>query len=459
MEVEGGGGRLQDKDQKSRGGARVKGEWGKSCFHGVQHWSIQIHHNTREITRAKDAELTKMCIDARRDMEEKLKKERDSQKASLEAAAARWAAASCFIHHLKVIRARGVILGMKKKRLENIHLVFKILRIFTCLPGTRRRHSLSSQWPRRGKPGCRLAFVAVWPEYQLVNTLPVAFTTNRFLGCCKSYRMSASLKQHNLKNISVQYANVESAKIKKTNPNYFRRRALGRRRVLVSLQRSSGCRWRQDWEILHQIQEMLIVLTASIMWRFKCDKKTIGNLVFNHRVRSSRKWQCKSAEVASSSTRCLYWNIRMFFKPIFMTSIVTIQSLSNFRNCLRTTGNTPQYVSVIRYIMISQDTLFVICKLVDKKWQKVKHNKVILSIASSIFPAPEFYLRKRITAISPWQFLSRFCIIKSLERPCIFYFMILSQMVISVRRDTSNSSQLSQPTSRSWLLKSGGEPV
>ena len=133
--------------------------------------------------------------------------------------------------------------------------------------------------------------------------------------------------------------------------------------------------------------------------------------------------------------------------------------LSNFRNCLRTTGNTPQYVSVIRYIMISQDTLFVICKLVDKKWQKLKHNKVILSIASSIFPAPEFYLRERITAISPWQFLSRFCITKSLERPCIFYFMILSQMVISVRRDTSNSSQLSQPTSRSWLLKSGGEPV
>ena len=67
----------------------------KSCFHCFQHWSIQIHHNTREITRAKDAELTKMCIDARRDMEEKLKKERDSQKASLEAAAARSVAASC----------------------------------------------------------------------------------------------------------------------------------------------------------------------------------------------------------------------------------------------------------------------------------------------------------------------------------------------------------------------------
>ena len=32
-----------------------------------------------------------MCIDARRDMEEKLRKERDSQKAALEAAAARFA--------------------------------------------------------------------------------------------------------------------------------------------------------------------------------------------------------------------------------------------------------------------------------------------------------------------------------------------------------------------------------
>lgn len=49
----------------------------------------KIHHATREITRQKDAELTKMCIDARRDMEEKLRGERASQKMSLEAAAAR----------------------------------------------------------------------------------------------------------------------------------------------------------------------------------------------------------------------------------------------------------------------------------------------------------------------------------------------------------------------------------
>ena len=182
--------------------------------------------------------------------------------------------------------------------------------------------------------------------------------------------------------------------------------------MLVSLQRSSGCRWRQDWEILHQIQEMLIVLTASIMWRFKCDKKTIGNLVFNHRVRSSRKWQCKSAEVASSSTRCLYCNIRLSFKPIFMTSIVTI--LISWKehflpHCLisETVWEQPEThhsMWALSGIMISQDTLFVICKLVDKKLQKLKHNKVVLSIASSIFPAPEFYLREKITAISPWQF-------------------------------------------------------
>ena len=70
-------------------------------------------------------------------------------------------------------------------------------------------------------------------------------------------------------------------------------------------------------------------------------------------------------------------------------------------------------------IMISQDTLFVICKLVDKKWQKVKNNKVILSMPSSIFPAPEFYLRERITAVSPWQFLSR-SLDKSLLKDLVF---------------------------------------
>ena len=112
-----------------------------------------------------------------------------------------------------------------------------------------------------------------------------------------------------------------------------------------------------------------IILTASIMWRFKSAKKTIGNLVFNHRVRLSRKWQCKSAEVASSSTRCLCSNIRISFKPIFIYNVYynpyilkkcLFASLSYFRNCLRTTGNTPQYVSVIRYNDFSR---YVICDL------------------------------------------------------------------------------------------------
>jgi len=47
----------------------------------------KIRQTEREITRQKDAELTKMCIDARRDMEEKLKNERSSLKTSLEASA------------------------------------------------------------------------------------------------------------------------------------------------------------------------------------------------------------------------------------------------------------------------------------------------------------------------------------------------------------------------------------
>ena len=47
----------------------------------------RLREQEREITRRKDAELTKMCIDARRDMEEKLKEERNGLKAALEAAA------------------------------------------------------------------------------------------------------------------------------------------------------------------------------------------------------------------------------------------------------------------------------------------------------------------------------------------------------------------------------------
>merc|ERR1712200_111604 len=45
----------------------------------------KIRQTEREITRQKDSELTKMCIDARRDMEEKLKTERSNLKSALEA--------------------------------------------------------------------------------------------------------------------------------------------------------------------------------------------------------------------------------------------------------------------------------------------------------------------------------------------------------------------------------------
>merc|ERR1711970_1520841 len=47
----------------------------------------KIRQTEREITRQKDSELTKMCIDARRDMEEKLKTERSNLKSALEASA------------------------------------------------------------------------------------------------------------------------------------------------------------------------------------------------------------------------------------------------------------------------------------------------------------------------------------------------------------------------------------
>ena len=46
----------------------------------------RLREQEREINRVKDAELTRMCIDARRDMEHKLKQERETLRASLEAA-------------------------------------------------------------------------------------------------------------------------------------------------------------------------------------------------------------------------------------------------------------------------------------------------------------------------------------------------------------------------------------
>ena len=46
---------------------------------------LGLREQEREINRKKDAELTKMCIDARRDMEEKLRTEREHLKSTLEA--------------------------------------------------------------------------------------------------------------------------------------------------------------------------------------------------------------------------------------------------------------------------------------------------------------------------------------------------------------------------------------
>lgn len=46
---------------------------------------IRLREQEREINRKKDAELTKMCIDARRDMEEKLKQERENLRTAMTA--------------------------------------------------------------------------------------------------------------------------------------------------------------------------------------------------------------------------------------------------------------------------------------------------------------------------------------------------------------------------------------
>ena len=133
--------------------------------------------------------------------------------------------------------------------------------------------------------------------------------------------MSVSLKQHNIKNISVQYAYVELAKIKKKRiQTIFAGAHLGGGEC------SSHCR---DQAAAGEDKlGNFAPNTGCLSYRqpVSCGDLNLqkDNLVFNRRVRSSRKWQCKSAEVASSSTRCLYCNIRLSFKPIFMTSIVTI---------------------------------------------------------------------------------------------------------------------------------------
>ena len=47
----------------------------------------KIRQTERDISRQKDAELTKMCIEARREMEEKIRVERSNLKATLESSA------------------------------------------------------------------------------------------------------------------------------------------------------------------------------------------------------------------------------------------------------------------------------------------------------------------------------------------------------------------------------------
>ena len=127
------------------------------------------------------------------------------------------------------------------------------------------------------------------------HTLPVAFTTNRFLGCCKSYRMSASLKQQNIKNISVQCAYVGWAKIQ----TIFAGAHLGGGEC------SSHCR---DQAAAGEDKigksctkyKMLIILTASIMWGFKSAKrqKTILFLITgSDRAGSGNASQQKSPRV------------------------------------------------------------------------------------------------------------------------------------------------------------------
>ena len=75
---------MEDFEWKLR---EVEGEYRTKIKTLEESISSKIHQTEREITRMKDAELTKMCIDARRDMEEKLRAERSSLKATLESSA------------------------------------------------------------------------------------------------------------------------------------------------------------------------------------------------------------------------------------------------------------------------------------------------------------------------------------------------------------------------------------
>ena len=75
---------MEDFEWKLR---EVEGEYRTKIKTLEESINSKIHQTEREITRVKDAELTKMCIDARRDMEEKLRTERHNLKSTLEASA------------------------------------------------------------------------------------------------------------------------------------------------------------------------------------------------------------------------------------------------------------------------------------------------------------------------------------------------------------------------------------
>ena len=75
---------MEDFEWKLR---EVEGEYRTKIKTLEESINSKIHQTEREITRMKDAELTKMCIDARRDMEEKLRTERNSLKTTMESSA------------------------------------------------------------------------------------------------------------------------------------------------------------------------------------------------------------------------------------------------------------------------------------------------------------------------------------------------------------------------------------
>ena len=75
---------MEDFEWKLR---EVEGEYRTKIKTLEESINTKIHQTEREITRVKDAELTKMCIDARREMEEKLRAERSNLRSTMESSA------------------------------------------------------------------------------------------------------------------------------------------------------------------------------------------------------------------------------------------------------------------------------------------------------------------------------------------------------------------------------------